>query len=82
MQVGEEGDYNYTYRYSHHQNDPCVKMGSDETRFNVSLIVRGKSHKTMSTDHNLFFFFFFEEKGEPKRIRTEAPSLTSLMPYR
>ena len=24
----------------------------------------------------------FEEKGEPKRIRTEVPLLTSLMPYR
>ena len=30
----------------------------------------------MSTDHN-----FFEEKGEPKRIRTEVPLLTSLTPY-
>ena len=26
----------------HHQNDSCVKMGSDESRFNVSLIVRDK----------------------------------------
>ena len=24
----------------------------------------------------------FEEKGEPKRIRTEVPLLTSLTPYR
>ena len=43
MEVGEEGDY-YTYRYtvSQHQNDPCIKMGSDESRFSVSLIVRDK----------------------------------------
>ena len=60
----------------HHQNDHCIKMGSDESRFNVSLIVKD-SHKTVSTNHNLF-----EEKGEPKRIRTEAPPLTSLTPYR
>ena len=31
----------YTYRYNcHHQNDSCIKMGSDESHFNVSLIVR------------------------------------------
>ena len=33
----------------------------------------GQSHKTVSTNHSLF-----EEKGEPKRIRTEVPLLTSL----
>ena len=39
--------------HSHHQNDSCVKMGSDESRFNVSLIVRNKvTIKTVSTDHN------------------------------
>ena len=36
----------------------------------------GQSHKTVSTNHNLF-----EEKGEPKLIRTEV-LLTSLTPYR
>ena len=42
MEVGEEGDY-YTYRYTcHHQNDSCIKMGSDENHFNVSLNVRDK----------------------------------------
>ena len=34
MEVGEEGEY-YTYRYSyHHQNDSCIKMGSDESPIN------------------------------------------------
>ena len=37
----------------HHQNDSCIKTGSDENHFNVSLIVRNKSHKTVSADHNL-----------------------------
>ena len=34
----------YTYRYihCHHQNDFSVKMGSDESHFNVSFIVRDK----------------------------------------
>ena len=36
MEVGEEGRI-YTYRYScHHQNDFCIKVGSDESLFNVS----------------------------------------------
>ena len=49
-------------------------MGSDESHFNVSLInCEGRSHKTVSTNHNLF-----EEKGEPKRNRAEAPLLTRL----
>ena len=59
--------------HCHHHNDSCIKMGSYENRFNVSLIVRDKSHKTVSTDHNLF-----EEERGPKRNRAEAPLLTSL----
>ena len=42
MEVGKEGIL-YTYRYTcHHKNDSCIKMGSDESHFNVSLIVRDK----------------------------------------
>ena len=52
-------------------------MGSDESHFNVSVGSDGQSHKTMSTNHNLF-----EVKGEPKRYRTEVLPLTSLTPYR
>ena len=51
----------YLSLHCHHQNDSCIKVGcdeSDESHFNVSV----GSHKTMSTDHNLF-----EEKGEPTR---------------
>ena len=48
-------------------------MGSDESHFNVSVGSDGQSHKTVSTNHNLF-----EEKGEPKRYRTEVLPLTSL----
>ena len=42
-------------------------MGSDQSHFNVSVGSDGQSHKTVSTNHNLF-----EEKGEPKRYRTEV----------
>ena len=37
--------------HCHHQIDTCIKMGSDESHFNVSLIVRDKSHKTVSTNN-------------------------------
>ena len=30
----------------HHQNDTCIKMGSDGSHFNVSLIVREKDKVT------------------------------------
>ena len=42
-------------------------MGSDESHFNVSVGSDGQSHRTVSTNHNLF-----EEKGEPKQYRTEV----------
>ena len=38
----------------HHQNDSCIKMGSDESHFNVSVGSDEESHKTVSTNHNLF----------------------------
>ena len=60
----------YTYRYTvTTARMTCIKMGSDESHFNVSLIVRGQSRKTVSINHN-----FLEERGEPKRYRTEGPS--------
>ena len=31
----------YLLLHCHHQNDSCIKMDSDESHFNVSLIVRG-----------------------------------------
>ena len=63
--------------HCHHQNDSCVKMGSDESHFNVSIGSDGQSHKTVSTNHNLF-----DQKGDPKLHRTEVLPLTSLTPYR
>ena len=59
----------------HHQNDCCIKMGSDKSHFNVSVGSDGQSHKTVSTNHNLS-----EEKEAPKRYRTEVLPLTSLKP--
>ena len=67
----------YLSLHCHHQNDSCIKMGSDESHSNVSVGSGGQSHKTVSTHHNLF-----EEKGELKRHRTEVLPLTSITPYR
>ena len=67
----------YLSLHYHHQNDFCIKMGRDESHLNVSIGSDGQSHKTVSTNHNLF-----EAKGEPKRYRTEVLPLTSLTPYR
>jgi len=52
MEVGER-EIIYLSLHCHHQNDSCIKMGSDESHFNVSLIVRDKVTKTVSTNHNL-----------------------------
>ena len=34
-------------------HDFCIKVGSDESHFNVSVGSDGQSHKTVSADHNL-----------------------------
>ena len=62
----------YLSLHCHHQNDFCIKMVSEESRFNVSIGNYVQSHTTVSTNHNLS-----EEKGEPKRYRTEILPLTS-----
>ena len=67
MEVGEEGDYIYLSLQCHHQNDSCIKMGSDGNHFNVSLMVRDKVTRQCPQTTA------FEEKGEPKRIRTDVP---------
>ena len=71
MEVGER-EIIYQSLHCHHQNDCCIKIGSDESHFYVSVGSDGQSQKTVSTNHSLF-----EEKGEPKRYRTEV-----LPPYR
>ena len=69
----------YTYRYtiSTRMTSALRWAAMRATDFNVSVGSDGQSHKTVSTNHNLF-----EEKGEPKRYRTEVLPLTSLTPYR
>ena len=52
----------YLMLHCHHQNDFCIKMGSDESRFNVSLTVRGKATRQCPQ------ITISEEKGETKWI--------------
>ena len=44
-------------------------MGSDESHFNVSVGSDGQSHKTVSTNQNLF-----EEKGDAEAVSNRCPS--------
>ena len=45
----------YLSLHCHHQNDSCVKVGSDESHFHVSLIARDKvTNKTVSTSHKFW----------------------------
>ena len=53
----------YLSLHCHHQNDTCIKVGSNESHFNVSLIVRDKVKGQCPQTTT------FEEKGESKRIR-------------
>ena len=67
MEMGER-EIIYQSLHCYHHNDSCVKMGSNDSRFNVSVGSDGQSHK------NCY--------GEPKLYRTEVLPLTSLTPYR
>ena len=75
MEVVWEG-VTYLSLHCHHQNDSCIKAGSVESHFNVSEIVSYKVTRQCPQTT------IFEEKGQPKRIRTEVPPLTGLTPYR
>ena len=65
----------YTYRYT----DSCIKMGSDECHFNVSLNVGDKVTRQCPQTTTVLK----RKAGGPKRNRIEALLLTSLpTPYR
>ena len=67
----------YLTLHCHHQNDSCSQKGSDESRLNVSLIVRGKVTRQYPQ------VTIFEEKArEPKRKRTDTLLLISLIRLR
>ena len=54
------------------ERETNIKMGSDDSHFNVSVGSDGQSYKAVSTNHNLS-----EEKGEPERYRTAGMMMMS-----
>ena len=60
MEVGGKGDYIPIPTLSLPECS-CIKMGSDESHFNVLLIVKDKVTRQCPQTTT------FEEKGEPKR---------------
>ena len=68
---GGRGKILYLSLHCYHQNDSCIKIGNDESHFNVSLIVGDKVTRRCPQTTTL------EAKGGPKQIRTEVPLLTS-----
>ena len=56
MAVKEEGEYIYIYTYRYTVTTtmtPAIKIGSDQSHFNVSFIVRDKvTQDSVCTDHN------------------------------
>ena len=66
----------YLSVHRYHQNDFCIKIGSDESHFNVSVGSDGQSHKCPQTTT------FLKRKESRSRYRTEVLPLTSLSPYR
>ena len=68
----------YLSLHCHHQNDSCIKMGSDVSHFNVSVGSERQSHKTVSTNHNLFLRRKESRSGiEPRSFRLPAYRLTA-----
>ena len=50
---GGAGEIIYLSLHCHHQNDLCIKVGSVESHFNVSLIVREKSQDSVHRPQHL-----------------------------
>ena len=70
--MGEEGDYIYLSLHCHHQNDSCIKMGSDESHFNVLVGSDGKV--TRQCPQTTTFLKRNESRSgiEPKSFRLPA----------
>ena len=45
----------YLLLHCHHRNDSCIKMGSGESHFNVSLIVRDNTEVTRQCPQTIAF---------------------------
>ena len=75
MRWGKRESIPRTLHY-HHQNDSCIQMGSNESRFNVSLTVSDKVIKTVSTNHNPFE----ERRAEAESSRGPSAYQPNVLP--
>ena len=72
---GVRGRLLYLLLHCHHQNDTCIKMSSDESHFNISLIVRDKVTRQHPETT------IFEEKGELKLFISGVSFITIHIAY-
>ena len=72
MEVREERDYIYLSLHRHHQNDCCIKRGSDESHFNVSVGSDGQSHKTVHKPRPFLMRKESRSGVEPRSFRLPA----------
>ena len=75
--VGGRVEIIYLSLHCHHQNDSCIKVGSDESHFNFSLIVRDKATRQCPQTTT---FLKRKESGsgmEPRSFRLPAYRLTA-----
>ena len=73
----EVGEIIYLSLHCHHQNDFCIKVGSDESHFNVSVGSDGQSHRTVSTNHNHLKRKESRSGIEPRSFRLPPCRLTA-----
>ena len=82
------GEIIYESLHCHHQNDSCIKMGSDESHFDVSLIVTDQVSRQcpQTTTYRLWILFalktalnaFTENSTRPKPPVPVCHSASSL----
>ena len=65
----EKREIMYLSLHRHHQNDSCIKMGSDESHFNVSLTVRDKVTRQCHAQTTTF-----QREREAKADLNRSPS--------
>ena len=68
----EKREITYLSLHCLRQNDSCIKMGSEEGHFNVTVGSDGQSHRTVSTNHNLLKRKESRSGVEPRSFRLPA----------
>ena len=76
MEVGKR-EIIYLSLHCHHQNDFCIKMGSDESHFNVSVGSDGQSHQDSVHKPQLLNRKESRSGVEPRSFRLPAYRLTA-----